>query len=239
DDNLSRRTVIAQDVVITGARVRLRALVSSVRHGRRQLREAPVTGIRSRTAARFEASSGSEPSVSGALPQARSGRRRALPEDHRDAPAEGSSRRSRHLQLQPTGIQHQREQSAGAVRRPAAGRPAVEREHRPAALTLFPAHQCVCVCVFTVCVLLQVGHHTDITVESLSLFYLLEPRIEILVLGTGARTERLDPNVLDFLKKKGIAVEVQDTPNACATFNFLSSERRLAAAGLIPPPAAE
>ncbi|XP_016344411.1 NADH dehydrogenase [ubiquinone] 1 alpha subcomplex assembly factor 3 [Sinocyclocheilus anshuiensis] len=85
----------------------------------------------------------------------------------------------------------------------------------------------------------NVGHHTDITVESLSLFYLLEPRIEILVLGTGARTERLDPNVLDFLKKKGIAVEVQDTPNACATFNFLSSERRLAAAGLIPPPAAE
>lgn len=85
----------------------------------------------------------------------------------------------------------------------------------------------------------NVGHHTDITVESLSLFYLLEPRIEILVLGTGARTERLDTSVMDFLKKKGIAVEVQDTPNACATFNFLSSERRLAAAGLIPPPAAE
>ncbi|KAL1251848.1 hypothetical protein QQF64_019644 [Cirrhinus molitorella] len=85
----------------------------------------------------------------------------------------------------------------------------------------------------------NVGCHTDITVESLSLFYLLEPRIEVLVLGTGARTERLDPNVLNFLKKKGIAVEVQDTPNACATFNFLSSERRLAAAGLIPPPAVE
>lgn len=83
----------------------------------------------------------------------------------------------------------------------------------------------------------NVGRHTDITAESLSLFHLLEPRIEVLVLGTGARTERLDPNVLDFLKKKGIAVEVQDTPNACATFNFLSSERRLVAAALIPPPA--
>ncbi|XP_056093902.1 NADH dehydrogenase [ubiquinone] 1 alpha subcomplex assembly factor 3 [Rhinichthys klamathensis goyatoka] len=82
----------------------------------------------------------------------------------------------------------------------------------------------------------NVGHHTDITAESLSLFHLLEPRIEVLVLGTGARTERLDPSVLDFLRKKGIAVEVQDTPNACATFNFLSSERRLVAAGLIPPP---
>ncbi|KAK3537008.1 hypothetical protein QTP86_033124, partial [Hemibagrus guttatus] len=57
----------------------------------------------------------------------------------------------------------------------------------------------------------NVGSHEDITVESLALFYLLEPRIEVLVLGTGARTERLDPNVLSFIRKKGIAVEVQDT----------------------------
>ncbi|KAK7126281.1 hypothetical protein R3I94_017683 [Phoxinus phoxinus] len=83
----------------------------------------------------------------------------------------------------------------------------------------------------------NVGHHADITAESLSLFHLLEPRVEVLVVGTGARTERLDPSVLDFLRKKGIAVEVQDTANACATFNFLSSERRLVAAALIPPPA--
>ncbi|KAM9443678.1 NADH dehydrogenase [ubiquinone] 1 alpha subcomplex assembly factor 3 [Clarias gariepinus] len=81
----------------------------------------------------------------------------------------------------------------------------------------------------------NVGSHEDITVESLSLFYLLQPGVEVLVLGTGARTERLDPNVLSFIRKKGIAVEVQDTPNACATFNFLISERRITAAALIPP----
>ena len=34
---------------------------------------------------------------------------------------------------------------------------------------------------------------------------------EILVLGTGARLERINPSVLALLKKKGIAVEVQDT----------------------------
>lgn len=34
---------------------------------------------------------------------------------------------------------------------------------------------------------------------------------EILVLGTGARVERIDPSVLALLKRKGIAVEVQDT----------------------------
>ncbi|XP_037346833.2 NADH dehydrogenase [ubiquinone] 1 alpha subcomplex assembly factor 3 [Pungitius pungitius] len=82
----------------------------------------------------------------------------------------------------------------------------------------------------------NVGSHEDITEESVSLFHMLEPRIEILVLGTGARVERIKPSVLALLKRKGIALEVQDTPNACATFNFLTSERRVAAAGLIPPP---
>ncbi|KAF7665862.1 hypothetical protein LDENG_00129330 [Lucifuga dentata] len=82
----------------------------------------------------------------------------------------------------------------------------------------------------------NVGSYKDITEESISLFHMLEPRIEILVLGTGARLERINPAVLAFLKSRGIAVEVQDTPNACATFNFLASERRLVAAGLIPPP---
>ncbi|XP_053234394.1 NADH dehydrogenase [ubiquinone] 1 alpha subcomplex assembly factor 3 [Podarcis raffonei] len=82
----------------------------------------------------------------------------------------------------------------------------------------------------------NVGTHKDITAESLVLFRLLEPRIEILVLGTGSKVERLDPAVLKLMRQCGIAVEVQDTPNACATFNFLTSERRMTAAGLIPPP---
>ncbi|XP_042311831.1 NADH dehydrogenase [ubiquinone] 1 alpha subcomplex assembly factor 3 [Sceloporus undulatus] len=82
----------------------------------------------------------------------------------------------------------------------------------------------------------NIGTYMDITAESLALFRLLEPRIEILVLGTGDKVQRLDPAVLKLMRQCGIAVEVQDTPNACATFNFLTSERRVAAAGLIPPP---
>ncbi|XP_039884554.1 NADH dehydrogenase [ubiquinone] 1 alpha subcomplex assembly factor 3 isoform X2 [Simochromis diagramma] len=81
----------------------------------------------------------------------------------------------------------------------------------------------------------KIGSSKDITEESVSLFHMLEPKIEILVLGTGARLERINPSVLALLKSKGISVEVQDTPNACATFNFLMSERRIVAAGLIPP----
>ncbi|XP_006751408.1 NADH dehydrogenase [ubiquinone] 1 alpha subcomplex assembly factor 3 [Neomonachus schauinslandi] len=82
----------------------------------------------------------------------------------------------------------------------------------------------------------NVGTHRDITEESFSLFWLLEPQIEIVVVGTGARTERLQPQVLQALRQRGIAVEVQDTPNACATFNFLCHEGRVTGAALIPPP---
>ncbi|XP_051932674.1 NADH dehydrogenase [ubiquinone] 1 alpha subcomplex assembly factor 3 [Hippocampus zosterae] len=81
----------------------------------------------------------------------------------------------------------------------------------------------------------KVGNAKDITEESVSLFHMIVPQIEILVLGTGARIERIHPSVLALLQSKGIAVEVQDTPNACATFNFLMNENRIAAAGLIPP----
>ncbi|XP_074861729.1 NADH dehydrogenase [ubiquinone] 1 alpha subcomplex assembly factor 3 isoform X2 [Carettochelys insculpta] len=84
----------------------------------------------------------------------------------------------------------------------------------------------------------NVGSFRDITAESLVLFHLLEPRIEILVLGVGEKMEQLEPGVLKFMRRRGIAVEVQDTPNACATFNFLVSEHRVTAAALIPPAAA-
>uniref|UniRef100_A0A7J8HUG4 NADH dehydrogenase [ubiquinone] 1 alpha subcomplex assembly factor 3 n=2 Tax=Rousettus aegyptiacus TaxID=9407 RepID=A0A7J8HUG4_ROUAE len=82
----------------------------------------------------------------------------------------------------------------------------------------------------------NVGSHQDITEESFSLFWMLEPRIEIVVVGTGDRTERLPPQVLRAMRQRGIAVEVQDTPNACATFNFLCHEGRVTGAALIPPP---
>ncbi|XP_024421858.1 NADH dehydrogenase [ubiquinone] 1 alpha subcomplex assembly factor 3 [Desmodus rotundus] len=81
----------------------------------------------------------------------------------------------------------------------------------------------------------NVGSHQDITEESFSLFWMLEPRIEIVVVGTGDRTELLQPQMLRAMRERGIAVEVQDTPNACATFNFLCHEGRVTGAALIPP----
>jgi len=35
--------------------------------------------------------------------------------------------------------------------------------------------------------------------------------IEIIVLGTGPRVERVDSDITKFLKKKGISLEIQDS----------------------------
>lgn len=67
----------------------------------------------------------------------------------------------------------------------------------------------------------NVGSHQDITEGSFSLFWMLEPRIEIVVVGTGDRTERLQPQVLRAMRQRGIAVEVQDTKRR---FSYLLAE---------------
>ncbi|CAI8044201.1 NADH dehydrogenase [ubiquinone] 1 alpha subcomplex assembly factor 3 [Geodia barretti] len=81
----------------------------------------------------------------------------------------------------------------------------------------------------------RVASKDDLTPESFSLFHLVEPKIDVVVLGTGSKVERVDPAIRSYLQRKGISLEIQDTPNACATFNFLLDEGRLAGAALIPP----
>lgn len=76
---------------------------------------------------------------------------------------------------------------------------------------------------------------SEITIESLQLFTVVEPKIELLVVGTGVKIERLSQDVRDYLRKHNISLEVLDTPNACSTFNFLLEEGRMTAAALIPP----
>lgn len=74
-----------------------------------------------------------------------------------------------------------------------------------------------------------------ITPESLSLFAVHWPAIEILVIGCGDGLRKLPADCADFLRKQRIAHEVLDTPNACATFNFLTEENRSVACAMIPP----
>ena len=74
----------------------------------------------------------------------------------------------------------------------------------------------------------------DITIDSLSLFHLVYPTIEILFIGCGERMPRqLDPEITKFFKAKGIVVEVSSTVHAASTFNVLNSEGRSVGAALL------
>lgn len=76
----------------------------------------------------------------------------------------------------------------------------------------------------------------DINPRSLSLFWLLEPKIEVLVIGVGDSDylPNMDIKTRLFLKSKGLNVEVLPTPEAVASFNFMNVDYRNVAAALIP-----
>lgn len=83
----------------------------------------------------------------------------------------------------------------------------------------------------------NVASARDITPESLTLFSLLEPRLECLIIGIGDGSVK-PPNTLELIaycRRLGISVEILNTEEACATFNFLNGERRHVAAAILPP----
>jgi len=82
----------------------------------------------------------------------------------------------------------------------------------------------------------NVGSAKDITPESLTLFSLLEPKLDVLVIGIGDGSCKPDaPKIIAYCRRLGINVEILKTEEACATFNFLNGEYRHVAAALIPP----
>ena len=58
-------------------------------------------------------------------------------------------------------------------------------------------------------------------------------RVEILLLGTGAKLLFPHPQLTQPVRDAGIGLEVMDTPAACRTFNILLSEERRVAAALL------
>ena len=69
------------------------------------------------------------------------------------------------------------------------------------------------------------------------MFQLLDPKIDILVLGTGDKnvTPEFQKRMFSYMKRFNINLEVLPTEAACATYNFLCSEGRVCAAALLPP----
>lgn len=77
----------------------------------------------------------------------------------------------------------------------------------------------------------------DISEESLSLFTMLEPKIDILILGVGNYDEvpKLNKNVIKHFLAHKINFEVLSTEQAVSTFNILCDEKRYVAGAFIPP----
>lgn len=83
----------------------------------------------------------------------------------------------------------------------------------------------------------NVSNYEEINEQSLSLFCLLEPKVDVLVIGIGDQsvTPAFSKQIMKFMQKFAINVEVLNTEQACATFNFLNAEGRMVAAAMIPP----
>ena len=71
-------------------------------------------------------------------------------------------------------------------------------------------------------------------IASLDPLFSAEPRIEILLIGSGAAFALAPAGLRAALGTRGIAVESMDTGAACRTYNVLMAEDRRVAAALIP-----
>lgn len=70
--------------------------------------------------------------------------------------------------------------------------------------------------------------------EKLKVFEVINPRPEILLVGTGPTGLFPPPKFKKYLNSLGIQVDVLDSRNAASTYNLLSEEGRRVAAALYP-----
>ncbi|XP_062074672.1 uncharacterized protein LOC133778683 [Humulus lupulus] len=75
---------------------------------------------------------------------------------------------------------------------------------------------------------------SQITPDSLSIFKIVRPIPEILILGCGRNIVPVDPELRRFIRSTGMKLEVLDSRNAISTYNILNEEGRIVAAALIP-----
>lgn len=93
--------------------------------------------------------------------------------------------------------------------------------------------------IFPNCVLSwNVGDVQDINEAALSLFFKLEPKLDVLILGIpdyNKRDRKLISSLALLIRRYKIQVEILSPELACPTFNFLHAEKRFVAAAIIPP----
>lgn len=76
----------------------------------------------------------------------------------------------------------------------------------------------------------------DLSLAGLEDIVAAAPRVEILLIGCGAKLVQLTAALRAGLREHGIVCDAMDTGAACRTFNVLSAEMRLVAAALIALP---
>jgi len=79
----------------------------------------------------------------------------------------------------------------------------------------------------------DVSDPSALRIESLSPILDCEPRVEILLYGSGRSLHPVDEAVRSGLRAAGIAIEPMDTGAACRTYSILAAEDRRVAAALI------
>ena len=72
-----------------------------------------------------------------------------------------------------------------------------------------------------------------VTIESLAEISAASPKVELLLLGTGAAMLPILPAVRAHFRALGIMLDAMDTGAACRTYNVLMAEERRVAAALI------
>lgn len=81
---------------------------------------------------------------------------------------------------------------------------------------------------------LEVDALEHLTLDDLQPVVEADPKVEILIVGSGARFAPAPPALRDPLRAHGIVVEAMDSGAACRTFNVLAAEDRRVAAALLP-----
>ncbi|XVE99932.1 hypothetical protein REPUB_Repub03eG0242800 [Reevesia pubescens] len=75
---------------------------------------------------------------------------------------------------------------------------------------------------------------SEITPDSLSIFQIIRPIPEILLLGCGRYIQPVHPELRHFIRSTGMKLEALDSRNVASTYNILNEEGRIVAAALLP-----
>jgi NADH dehydrogenase [ubiquinone] 1 alpha subcomplex assembly factor 3 len=76
----------------------------------------------------------------------------------------------------------------------------------------------------------------EIEKDVLGIFNLVHPKPEMLVVGLGAKSRILGHNTSKYLHSLGFQLQVSNTPNGCANFDLLATERPGQVAAFLFPP---